>query len=255
MEIEAEKERRFDRELVKDKPLCIVGVGASAGGLEAIEKLLGHFPIDSRCAFVVVQHLSPDFKSLMNELLSRHTAMKIHGVADGQLVESNHIYLAPPKSNVEFANGRLWLKSTDNQRALNLPIDHFFLSLAKSKTSKAVAVVLSGTGTDGTKGASAVREANGLVIVQDPRSATFDGMPRSAIASGSSQIICRPEEMFEKILDFMRSEGMPPTIEEQSDLEDAEILANGDIDGLFLYFRKRYSVDFSSTNPPRFIVD
>ncbi len=154
--------------------MCIVGIGASAGGLEAIEKLLGHFPIDTGCAFVVVQHLSPDFKSLMNELLSRHTRMKIEAVQDGQLVLPDHIYLAPPKCNVEYSEERLWLKSMDSQRALNHPIDHFFMSLAEVREPKTVAIVLSGTGSDGTRGVRAVHDAGGLVVVQEPRSATFD---------------------------------------------------------------------------------
>lgn len=232
-----------------EKPVCIVGVGASAGGLEAIEKLLGHFPVDSGCAFVVVQHLSPDFKSLMNELLSRHTTMKIEAVQDGQLVLPDHIYLAPPKCNVEYNQDRLWLRSMDSQRALNHPIDHFFMSLASITDTKAVAIVLSGTGSDGTRGVRAVHDSGGLVVVQEPRSATFDGMPRSAIGNGAAQIICRPEEMFAKILSYVSGIDAQASHDEESAKENAAFLAAGDIESLFLYFRKRYRVDFSLYKP------
>ena len=233
----------------RSKPICIVGVGASAGGLEAIEKLLGHFPVDTGCAFVVVQHLSPDFKSLMNELLSRHTRMTIEGVQDGQLILPDHIYLAPPKCNVEISQERLWLKSMDSQRSLNHPIDHFFMSLAEVREPKVVAIVLSGTGSDGTRGVRSVNDAGGLVVVQEPRSATFDGMPRSAIGNGAAQIICRPEEMFAKVLSYVAGEDAQASADEDSAKENAAFLAAGDIESLFLYFRKRYRVDFSLYKP------
>ncbi len=232
-----------------DRPACIVGIGASAGGLEAIEKLLGNFPVDSRCVFVVVQHLSPDFKSLMNELLSRHTSMKIEGAQDGQLVQPNRIYLAPPKCNVEYSEGRLWLKNADSQRSPNHPIDHFFLSLAGVKEVRVAAVVLSGTGSDGSRGVRAVRDSGGLVVVQDPRSATFDGMPRSAIANGVAQIVCRPEEMPDKIIDYVLGKSEAVSVDEQAARDNAALLAAGDIDGLFVYLRKRFGVDFALYKP------
>ena len=232
-----------------NKPICIVGIGASAGGLEAIEKLLGHFPVDTGCAFVLVQHLSPDFKSLMNELLARHTRMKIEAVQDGQLLLPDHIYLAPPKCNVEISQERLWLKSMDSQRSLNHPIDHFFLSLAEVREPKTVAIVLSGTGSDGTRGVRAVNDAGGLVVVQEPRSATFDGMPRSAIGVGAAQIICRPEEMFAKILSYLAGEDAQSSVADDLAQEYAALVAAGDIESLFLYFRRRYRVDFSLYKP------
>lgn len=233
----------------KSRPLCIVAIGASAGGLEAIERLLGNFPVDTRCAFVVVQHLSPDFKSLMNELLSRHTSMVIEGVQDGQLVLPDHIYLAPPKFNVEFSEDRLWLKSMDTQRSLNHPIDHFFISLANTVGPKSIVVVLSGTGSDGTRGVRAVKEAGGLVVVQDPRSATFDGMPRSAIATGSAQLVCRPEVMPAKIMGFLSGLDAQASADEETAKDNAALLAAGDVASLFVYFQKRYGVDFSLYKP------
>ncbi len=235
--------------VTNDKPVCIVGIGASAGGLEAIEKLLGHFPVDTGCAFVVIQHLSPDFKSLMNELLSRHTTMKIEGVQDGQLVLPDHIYLAPPKCNVEYTQDRLWLKSMDSQRSLYHPIDHFFTSLSTRQKKKVIAVVLSGTGSDGTRGVRAVRDAGGLVVVQEPRSATFDGMPRSAIGNGAAQIICRPEEMHNKIRAYLAGHDAQASADEATARENEAFVAAGDIESLLLYLRKRYRVDFALYKP------
>ncbi len=232
-----------------EKPVCIVGIGASAGGLEAIEKLFSSFPVDSGCAFVVVQHLSPDFKSLMNELLSRHTSMPIETVQDGQLVLPNHIYLAPSKCNVEYRSARLWLKSMDSQRSLNHPIDHFFSSLAQASEARKVVIVLSGTGSDGTRGVRAIHDAGGLVVVQEPRSATFDGMPRSAIGNGAAQIICRPEEMHEKILGFISGIDAQASMDEEIARDNAALLAAGDLQSLFLYYRKRYGVDFGLYKP------
>lgn len=235
--------------LSSEKPVCIVGIGASAGGLDAIEKLLGNFPVDTGCAFVLIQHLSPDFKSLMNELLARHTTMKIEGVHDAQLVLPDHIYLAPPKCNVEYSQERLWLKSMDSQRSLNHPIDHFFMSLASAIDTKVVSIVLSGTGSDGTRGVRAVHDAGGLVVVQEPRSATFDGMPRSAIGNGAVQIICRPEEMHSKIMSYVTGHSAQLSVEDETAKENAAFVAAGDIESLFLYFRKRYRVDFSLYKP------
>jgi chemotaxis response regulator CheB len=156
----------------------VVGVGASAGGLEALERFFEGMPVESGMAFVVVQHLSPDFKSLMDELLARKTAIPIHRAGDGMEVEPNAIYLIPPKKDMIIANRRLLLTDKDPTQLVTLPIDHFFRSLAHDLGERAIAVVLSGTGSDGSRGIRDIHEAGGLVIVQSLDTAKFDGMPK-----------------------------------------------------------------------------
>src|SRR6476646_484623 len=129
--------------------LFVVALGASAGGLEALEKFFDNMPADSGLAFVVVQHLSPDFKSLMNELLARHTKLAIHRVTDGVQIEPNSIYLIPPKKEMIVSEGRLLLTDKDPSQGLSLPIDTFLRSLATEYGNHAIAVILSGTGRDG----------------------------------------------------------------------------------------------------------
>lgn len=160
----------------------IVGVGASAGGLEALELFFDNMPARDEFAFVVVQHLSPDYKSLMAELLAKHTDMPIFQAEDGMEVKPGSVYLIPRKKNMTVYQRKLFL--TEQEHGLNLPIDIFFRSLAEECEERAIGIVLSGTGSDGTRGLRAIKEAGGLVIVQDEEDAKFNGMPRSAIATG-----------------------------------------------------------------------
>jgi two-component system CheB/CheR fusion protein len=173
----------------------VVGIGASAGGLDPIETFFDNLPRDTRMAFVIVQHLSPDFKSLMDELLARHTDMPIHLVEDGMLVEANRVYLIPSKKEMIISGGRLLLSDRNRQKELTLPIDVFFRSLAQDCGTRAVAIVLSGGGSDGSRGIRDIREAGGLVIVQDVDSAQFDGMPKTARDAGVAQWVLAPEDM------------------------------------------------------------
>jgi two-component system, chemotaxis family, CheB/CheR fusion protein len=173
----------------------VVGIGASAGGLEALQRFFDNLAADTAMAFVVVQHLSPDFKSLMDELLGRHTKLPIHLVEDAMLVEAGHVYLIPPKKEMIISGGRLLLSERDRQQELSLPIDVFFRSLAQDRGSRAVAIVLSGSGSDGSRGIRDVHDAGGLVIVQDMDSAQFGGMPRTASEAGVADFILSPQEM------------------------------------------------------------
>jgi two-component system, chemotaxis family, CheB/CheR fusion protein len=187
------------------KPLFIVGIGASAGGLDPIERFFDNLPPDTGMAFVIVQHLSPDFKSLMDELLARHTEMSIRLVEDGMQVEANHVYLIPSKKEMIISGGRLLLSDRAQQKELTLPIDVFFRSLATDCGSRAVAIVLSGGGSDGSRGIRDIREAGGLVIVQDTKSAQFDGMPKTAREAGVAQWVLVPEDMPRVLLDHIQS--------------------------------------------------
>ena len=176
-------------------PRFVVGVGASAGGLEALEQLFVDMPVDTGLAFVVVQHLSPDFKSLMDELLSRRTRLPVLLVEDGMRVEPNRIYLIPPKKEMIVSGGRLLLSDKAASAELSLPIDVFFRSLAEDLGSRAIGIVLSGGGSDGSRGIRDIHDAGGLVICQDEASAAFDGMPKSASATGIVDHVCPPRQM------------------------------------------------------------
>ncbi|HJA68226.1 MAG TPA: PAS domain-containing protein [Candidatus Mediterraneibacter cottocaccae] len=187
-------------EVSKNSPL-IVGIGASAGGLEALQQFFQHMPGNSGLSFVVIQHLSPDYKSLMADILGKHTEMQVMQAENEMEILPDNVYLIPPKKNMTIRNGRLIL--TDFvQGTLNHPIDVFFTSLAKEQNDRSIAVVLSGTGSDGTSGVKAVKEKGGLVIVQSPETAKFDGMPRSAINTGLADFILSPDEIVDEILNF-----------------------------------------------------
>lgn len=185
-------------------PELIIGLGASAGGLRALETFFEAMPCDSGCALVVVQHLSPDFKSLMNDLLARHTRMRIFRVENGMQLERDCIYLIPPKKLMTIKGGKLVLTEREAARQLEFPINVFLDSLAADAGPTAVAVILSGTGTDGTQGVRSVHEAGGLVIAQSLESADFNGMPRSAINTEMVDYILPPEQMPEAITTYAR---------------------------------------------------
>lgn len=182
----------------------IIGLGASAGGMEAIHDLFDYLPANTGFSFVVVQHLSPDYKSLLAELLSKHTDMKVLEATDDMPVEPNSIYVIPSKKLMTIRDGKLQLDEKIKNRAPNNAIDVFFESLAKDQKKGAVGIILSGTGTDGTKGIEAIKREGGVVIVQDPLTAAFDGMPNSAIASGHTDIVLPPEMIGEELVEFIK---------------------------------------------------
>jgi two-component system, chemotaxis family, CheB/CheR fusion protein len=171
----------------------IIAIGASAGGLEPIHELFDNMPDNTNFSFVIVQHLSPDHKSLMGELLAKHTNMQILEAQENMKLRPNCIYLIPSKKVLTLSKGFLKLHDKERHQVPNNGIDVFFESLAQEKGKSAVGIVLSGTGTDGTKGIEAIKKSGGLVIVQDPVTADFDGMPTSAILSGHADIILPPE--------------------------------------------------------------
>ena len=183
----------------------VVAIGASAGGLDALERFFDSCPSDSGAAFVVIQHLSPDHKSIMNNLLSRHTSMPVMVVEDDMRIEAGHVYLIPPGAVMHATRGHLHL-TPKSPHGLTLPIDIFFASLAETYHSKTIGVVLSGTGTDGTRGTVAINAADGFVCVQEPESAKFDGMPRSAIGTGVVDAVLPAEDLPGRIIAHMRHE-------------------------------------------------
>jgi two-component system, chemotaxis family, CheB/CheR fusion protein len=189
-----------------DQRFFIVGVGASAGGLEALQRLFATARPTGGMAFVVVQHLSPDFDSVMGQLLAPHTALTVKRVDQGMLVEPDHVYLMPPKHEMLICDGRLHLTERDPAKGLFLPIDTFFRSLAEDAGGRSVGVVLSGTGSDGSRGIRAIHEAGGLIIAQDD-SAKFDGMPRSAVDTGVVDLVLPPESIGDTLARYLDHDG------------------------------------------------
>lgn len=182
----------------------VVGLGSSAGGLEALKRFFLAMPRDSGAAFVVVPHLDPHHESLMVDLLSRCTEMPVVQVEDGAEVAADHVYIIPPNKYLRLGNGKLELSPPTARRGMRMAIDTFFRSLAQQVRKRAIGVVLSGTGTDGTLGIKAIKEHGGLVLVQNPDDATHDGMPRSAIATELADRTLAVDEMPEVISAFIR---------------------------------------------------
>jgi two-component system CheB/CheR fusion protein len=214
----------------------VVGVGASAGGLEALQKFVGRLRRTGQLAYVVIQHLSPDFKSLMDELLIPHTELRVCRAQEGAEVEPDTIYLMPPKHEMTISGGRLCLTERESGGGLFLPIDTFFRSLAEDLQSRAVAVVLSGTGSDGSRGVRAVHEAGGLVAVQNQESAKFDGMPRSAIDTGVVDLILPAEDLAEALIRYADQDGR---LSRQDDDSEQDVMGR-----IFTLLQRESGIDF-----------
>jgi len=175
-----------------NKPRYLVAIGASAGGLEALERLLEGLPDDTGAAFVIIQHLSPDFKSLLGDLLSRRARMPVINIEQGQPLAPNTVYLIPPGKEVELRGSFFLLRDRQLKDGINHPINIFFSSAAEAFGKRTIGIVLSGTGSDGTNGVRDIHEAGGLVVVQDHASAKFSGMPHSALATGIVDSVATP---------------------------------------------------------------
>jgi two-component system CheB/CheR fusion protein len=167
-----------------DTSFCIVAIGASAGGFDALTELLHRLPADSGLAFIILQHLSPSPRSLSAELFSRHTQMPVAEARDGTFVEANHVYTAPADQDLKVKFGRLRLSQPIEAHGRRLPVDHLFRSLGSDQREKAIGIILSGTGSDGALGLKEIVGQGGIVLVQTPETAQYDGMPRSAMATG-----------------------------------------------------------------------
>ncbi|TWW00768.1 CheR family methyltransferase [Chitinophaga pinensis] len=219
----------------------IVAIGASAGGLEAIHEFFDNMPEYGNLSFVIIQHLSPDYKSLLVELVSKHTNMKVREVEEDMGVESDCVYVIPNNKEIIVEQGRLRLVQKPTEKAPNTAIDTFLFSLAKDKGRQAICIILSGTGTDGTKGAAAVKKAGGMVMVQDPETAKFDGMPRSVIGSENMDYILAPEFMPGEIYNYIQD--MP--VQVFNGKIDEELLTE-----VFQLVREHSGQDFHHYKPP-----
>lgn len=224
----------------------IVGIGASAGGLEPLERFLEHVSPNSGLAYVVVQHLDPTQKAMLAELLQRVTPMPVHEAESNIRVEPNCVYVIPPNTELSVVNGALHLQEPVEPRGMRLPINVLFSSLASAQGEQAIAVVLSGMGSDGALGLQAVKAMGGLTVVQRPDTAQFDSMPKSAIRSGCADIVAPPAEMPARILAYIAQvtrQGI--ATEDEADLVPASKTLH-DIYGLL---RRRTRHDFSLYKP------
>jgi two-component system, chemotaxis family, CheB/CheR fusion protein len=181
----------------------IIGIGASAGGLEALELFLSKMPPDSGSAFIIIQHLSPDHETNMDAILRKHTAMEVKKIEDGQAIQRNHVYVNPPNKQVGIFNRSFQLLDQDVRGRLNLPIDYFFQSLAEDQRERAIGIILSGTGMDGSQGIKSIKAQGGMTIAQDTKQAKYDGMPGSAIQTGYIDIVLKAENMAEEIVRYI----------------------------------------------------
>ena len=192
----------------EDNSLTIVGVGASAGGLEAFTELLSHLPDDTGLAFVLIQHLDPSHESHLTELLSKASKMPVSEVTGETRAEANHVYVIPPRCNLGISDGILQTPPRP-ESGRNMPIDFFLRALAADRGSKAIGVVLSGTATDGTLGLQAIKAAGGTTFAQEMQTAKYDGMPRSAIAAGVADFVLPPAGIARRLAAIARDSQVP----------------------------------------------
>ena len=225
----------------------IVGIGASAGGLAAFEAFFSGMPknADIGMAFVLVQHLAPDHKSILSDLIQRCTRMQVFEVEDGIVVQPNCVYTIPPNRDMAFLNGSLQLLEPSAPRGQRLPIDFFFRSLAHDLSQRAIAIVLSGTGSDGTQGVRAIKGEGGMVMAQTPESTEFDGMPQSAIATGMVDYQLPPAEMPARLIAYFKHAFGPsrvPVVVDTPQIESA-------LKKIFVLLRAQTGHDFSQYKP------
>lgn len=222
----------------------IAAVGASAGGLEALKQFLPQVPEHCGIAFVVIQHLDPTHKGMMPELLQRATGMMVFQVEDRMKVAPDCVYVIPPNKDMSILHNRLLLSEPVLPRGLRLPIDFFFCSLAEDRQQLSIGIILSGMGSDGTLGLRTIKESGGLVVVQDPASARFDSMPRSAIDTGLTDIVAPAEKLYGRIDAYLRhiphSAGPQSGLveKEQSALEKVVVLLRDKTDHDFSLYKK-----------------
>ncbi len=221
------------------KPFPIVGIGASAGGLDALKAFFSNVPEMSNMAYIVVVHMTPKQPSIMPELLQKTTKIPVSAARDGQHIESNHVYVIPPDKDISIFRGKIQLLDMI-RKGVSHPIDYLFRSLAQDRSNRAVGIILSGTGTDGTLGIKEIKGYEGLVLVQSEESAKYDGMPRSAIGTGLADMVLKPEEMPRKLTQyFSHTAALKKTAPKP---EDKEALW---LNKIFAILRTQLSHDFS----------
>jgi two-component system CheB/CheR fusion protein len=224
----------------------IVGIGASAGGLEAATTFFKAIPPDLQIAYVLVLHLDPDRESAVTEILGRATRLPVSQVTDGMQIERDHVYVIPPNYEMTIDEESLHLSHREHRRAANTTIDTFLRSLAVAYGSDAIGVILSGTASDGTLGLEAIKGEAGITFAQEPASAKYDGMPASAIATGCVDFVLPPAEIAQEIARIRHH----PYIARSGTLDKQQLEAEGDMEAIFRLLRRKTTVDFSGYKTP-----
>jgi len=201
----------------------VVGIGASAGGLDACRKLLEALPASTGMAFILILHLDPTHESMMVELLAGHTVMKVMQAADGMPVAPDHLYVIPPGVYLSIADGALRLSKPQERHGARLPFDFLLRSLAENYGPRAICIVLSGTGADGSHGLRAIRERGGFVIAQDPAEAGYDGMPRNAALTGAVDAVLPIAKMPDALARPRRQDDAPVRPDDDAPWHGAEL--------------------------------
>lgn len=218
------KDLKSKNNLTSKDNFLMVGIGASAGGLEAFKEFFAKISENSGMAFILVQHLDPNHKSMLTEIIGRHTKMSVLEVEDGIVVKPNNVYIIPPNKYLSILDGALHLIDPKDLRMNRRPIDFFFKSLAKDKKEKAVGIVFSGTGTEGTLGLNMIKGEGGLTIVQDPDTAKFDGMPRNAIMASTPDFVLPISKIPEKLCLYKQNHLIKPLDEKLSVIPSVNVL-------------------------------
>ena len=239
----AEQELRDEQPDATEQTFPVVGVGASAGGLDAFTKLLKNLPADTGMAFVLVQHLDPKHVSLLPELLARASAMPVVEISDGTRIAPNHVYVMPPNCSLAMLHGVLHLMPRPDEHGKHLPIDDFLRSLAEDRQSNAIGVILSGTASDGTLGMKAVKAESGITFAQSKDSAEYDGMPHSAIAAGHVDFVLTPEDIGKELVRIARH----PFLSLEETGPRGELVSEGgdNLNKIFVLLRSRTGNDFT----------
>jgi two-component system CheB/CheR fusion protein len=231
----------LSEETPKTKKFLIVGIGASAGGLEAFESFFKAMPSDSGMAFILISHLDPTHVSILPELIQKMTKMTVTVIKDGQKVSPNRVYVIPPNKEPVILNGVLHLMDLSQPRGFNLPVDNFFKSLAQDQGANAVCIILSGTGSDGTLGLKQIKGELGMVMVQDQASAKYDGMPGNAIATGLADYVLPVEKMPAALIKYARHAIIEPSDKISTHEENFQKI----LQKIYVVLRSRTSQDFS----------
>ncbi len=246
------KQKRFIKQSTEEKQnsiakvllnevVYVAGIGASAGGLEALERFLGSMPEDSGIAFIVALHLDPNHVSIMPELLQRSTKMQLYQAEDGMVVKPNHVYVTPANRDIAIFHGVIQLIEPLEAHGFRFPIDYFFKSLSKDFREKAICIILSGMASDGTLGLKEIKTNLGMVMVQEPKSAKYDGMPNSAINTGLADYVLLPEEMPEQLIKYISSNFNNISFEKE--ISDEKTLDQ--FQKIFIILRNHTGHDFS----------
>src|SRR6266480_4504412 len=235
------KSKTIDHATSVDESFPIVGIGASAGGLEAFTLLLRELPPDINMALVLIQHLDPTYKSLLTELLSKTTKLPVTEVTDGMQVERRHVYVIPPNTSMTISKGALHLTPRVEVDRKHMPIDLFLQSLSLDQKGRAIGVILSGTSMDGVQGLKAIKAEGGITIAQDEKSAKYYDLPRSAVAAGFVDLILAPKEIAQELTKISEHPYVPYLETEKAE----ELLPQSDLEKIFSLLRKGKGVDFT----------